>query len=58
MSDCNCTLRERLVGDGCPTCNPELAKEIVDYELEELKADPSRMDHEREDGQAWGGPRL
>jgi hypothetical protein len=31
MSDeCKCTLRERLVGDGCPACNPELAGELAE----------------------------
>lgn len=30
MSDhCNCTLRGRLVGDGCHICNPELASELA-----------------------------
>lgn len=26
--ECGCDLRTRLVGDGCPICNPELAAEI------------------------------
>lgn len=26
---CNCTLRARLLGDGCSVCNPKLARELA-----------------------------
>lgn len=30
--ECRCSMRERLVGDGCSICNPELAAELEDDE--------------------------
>jgi len=31
MSDeCKCTLRGRLVGDGCSVCNPEMASDFAE----------------------------
>lgn len=30
MIECGCTLRERLVGDGCLICNPDLARELAE----------------------------
>lgn len=27
-AECRCSLRIRLVGDGCSVCNPQLAKEL------------------------------
>lgn len=27
--ECNCSLRTKLVGDGCELCNPELAAQIA-----------------------------
>jgi len=54
---CTCTLRERLLGDGCPVCNSELARELAEdraREDAELRDDPSRYDHEREDHARYG----
>ena len=27
-TECNCSMRTQLVGDGCEVCNPEMAAEI------------------------------
>lgn len=34
--ECQCSLRTRLVGDGCEMCNPTLAIELVAQERIEL----------------------
>lgn len=28
MNKCRCSLRVKLIGDGCKVCNPEMAREI------------------------------
>jgi len=35
---CQCSLRIKLVGDGCPVCNPALHLEIVTERMEEAEA--------------------
>lgn len=34
--ECQCSLRTRLVGDGCEACNPQLAIDLVAQERIEL----------------------
>lgn len=34
---CNCSLRIRLVGDGCPKCNPDYWQELTDNEMDEME---------------------
>jgi len=29
MTDCNCDMRTKLVGDGCSICNPDMAEKIA-----------------------------
>jgi hypothetical protein len=49
--ECSCSMRIKLVGDGCEICNPERAEDLMtdeheateakgtDYELDELERD-------------------
>jgi hypothetical protein len=36
MSKCECSLRQRLVGDGCHICNPSLAAEYAEENVQEV----------------------
>ena len=35
--NCTCTLREKLAGDGCRWCNPELARDMAETRVAELE---------------------
>jgi hypothetical protein len=41
MSKCECSLRTKLVGDGCDVCNPELAKELATADAGSCELDGS-----------------
>ena len=38
--ECRCTMAQKLVGDGCETCNPEMAadhmRDTIEDQLEEI----------------------
>ena len=35
LDQCKCSLRIRMVGDGCPHCNPEFWKDMIDQQERE-----------------------
>jgi hypothetical protein len=35
LDKCQCSMRTRLVGDGCSSCNPEYWKDMLEEELDE-----------------------
>lgn len=46
MSECQCDLRTRLVGDGCERCNPQMAIDILQERLDELRSAADQADEE------------
>ena len=50
---CTCNLREKVVGDGCRWCNPELARDMAETrvaELEQLLREVMEYAHEHSAG--------
>ena len=46
MTECQCDLRTRLVGDGCEKCNPQMAIDLLTERLDELRAAADQADEE------------
>jgi hypothetical protein len=36
MSECKCSMRERLVGDGCQACNPQMTIDCLVEQLADI----------------------
>jgi hypothetical protein len=43
MSECKCDLRTRLVGDGCETCNPQMAIDLLKEQVREQAEEIARL---------------
>jgi predicted nuclease with TOPRIM domain len=39
ITKCTCNMRQRMLGDGCQYCNPELTIEIMQERIQELEAE-------------------
>lgn len=44
VAGCECTWKERVLGDGCQYCNPEMAEEIRHGNLSDPDQQESRED--------------
>jgi len=38
MTNCKCTFSQKMVGDGCSICNPQLMIEMLREQINELRA--------------------
>lgn len=43
MKQCECSLRTRLVGDGCSVCNPAKALVYADQTIQDLTEENERL---------------
>ncbi len=48
MSECNCDMRTKLVGDGCDICNPAKGLEYAKETIDELRATVAKLTAELE----------
>ena len=43
MKDCTCTMHQKLVGDGCVTCNPTFWVKHMEDELKALRSEKDAL---------------
>jgi hypothetical protein len=55
MKECKCSLRTKLVGDGCEVCNPELALDVAKDRIEELETELAETRRQLSEGPVCGG---
>lgn len=53
MSECFCRLREKALGDGCQICNPEMALDVANDLIAELRAENEHLNTEINTKAEW-----
>ena len=48
MSKCNCTMTQKLVGDGCQKCNPALVIDMLELHIQDLEHEVEQLQLENQ----------
>ena len=48
MSKCNCTMTQKLVGDGCEKCNPALVIDMMELNIQDLEHENEQLQLENQ----------
>jgi len=43
MTKCNCTMTQKLVGDGCQKCNPALVIDMLELNIQDLEQENAQL---------------
>lgn len=54
--DCKCNMRERMAGDGCESCNPKLAIDMLSERLKDMQAQRDELLAALKDVLKWARP--